>query len=91
MDPQIEELKELIRQNTALTGEVHAMVKSMRRGALISTIMRFAWIGLIVAVSIGTFVYFAPYLQQIQALYDSIQEALQQAQQISSQFQNPNQ
>ncbi len=89
MDPQIEELKALIRQNTELVQETNAIVKSLRRSGRISTVMRFLWVGLIVAFSIVSYVYFAPYLEQIQALYGQIQDAIQEARNIGSQFQNP--
>jgi len=87
MDPQIEELKQLVRENTALTQETNAMVKSLHRASVWGRAVKFIWIGLIVAISIGSFVYLAPYLQQMQAFIESAQEAIQQAQQLGSQFQ----
>ena len=88
-DQQIEELKELVRQNTALTQETHAMVKSMHRTAVWGKVFKFLWIGLLIALSFGAYIYFAPYLEQMMALYQTAQEALQQAQQFGGQFQNP--
>lgn len=87
MDPQIEELKELVRQNTALTRETHAMVKSMHRASVWGRVFKFVWVGFIVATSVASFIYLSPYLKQIGALYDSIQEGLEQARQIGQQFQ----
>lgn len=81
MNPEIEELKQLIRQNTALTQEVHGMVKSLHRASIWSKVLRGVWIAFVVASAIGAFVFLGPYLQQIGALYESIQEALQMAQQ----------
>ena len=89
-DQQIEELKELVRQNTALTQETHAMVKSMHRTAVWGKVFKFLWIGLLIALSFGAYIYFAPYLEQMMTMYESVQQAFDQAQQFGSQFQ-PNQ
>ena len=86
MEP-IEELKELVRQNTALVQETNAMVKAMHRASVWGRVVKFIWLGLIVAISIGSFVYLAPYLQQMQVFIESAQEAIQQAQQLGAQFQ----
>ena len=87
MDPQIEELKELVRQNTALTQETNAIVKSIHRASVWGRVLKFVWIGLIVAVSVGSLVYLAPYLAQMQAFIENAQEAIDQAKQIGSQLQ----
>ena len=89
MDPQIEELKQLVRENTVLTQETHKMVKAMHRASVWGRILKFVWIGLIVAASVGALVYLGPYLQQLQALYGEIQNALQEARELGSQFQTP--
>ena len=87
MDPQIEQLKELIRQNTALTQEVHAMVKSMHRTAVWGRVGKFIWLVVIAAFSVGAFFYLLPYLQEMKELYDTAQQALEQARQFGNQFQ----
>ena len=91
MDPQIEELKELVRQNTAISQETNKIVRSLHRASVWGRVFKFIWIGLIVAVSIGAFVYLGPYIEQFQMLYNQAQDALQQAQQFGNQFQNPGQ
>jgi hypothetical protein len=87
MDPQIEELKQLVRQNTALTQETHAMVKSMHRAAVWGKVGKFLWIGALVALSVGAYVYFAPYIEQMMELYQSAQEAFEQAKQLGGRTQ----
>lgn len=89
MDPQIEQLKELIRQNTALTQETHAMVKSMHRATVWRSVFKFIWIAVVVAASFGLYIYLAPYLQQMMDFYEVLQQAMEQAQQFGGQFQNP--
>ena len=80
MDPQIEELKELIRRNTALAEDTNRIVHKMRRGALLSSIMRLLWWALIIGATVASYLYFAPYLQQITDLYSKAQTTLQQFQ-----------
>ncbi|MDP4020726.1 MAG: hypothetical protein Q8P58_01640 [Candidatus Adlerbacteria bacterium] len=89
MDPQIDELKELVRQNTAISQETNKMVRALHRASVWGRVFRVVWIGLIIAVSIGAFVYLGPYIEQVMALYDSAQQALEQARQLGSQFQQP--
>ena len=86
MDPQIEELKELVRQNIALSQDTNRIVHGMRRSAWIGGTLRLLWIGLIIAASVATYWYLAPYLSQVEGIYSGAQKALQQAQQFTGQF-----
>ena len=85
MDPQIEELKELVRQSTALTQEVLNQVHKMRRGKWISSIVSpIMWI---VISLVFSWIVYALFLQDYIAQF---QEFIEQAQQQLGQFQNPN-
>ncbi len=85
MDPQIEELKELVRQNITLTQENNKMLHSIRRSALVSRLMRLLWIAVIVGASFYSYIYFQPYINQILTLYGDIQGLQQKAQGFLSQ------
>jgi len=88
-DQQIEELKELVRENTALIKETHGMVKSLHRASVWRTTLKFIWIGIIVAISFGAYIYLQPYLEQVMRLYETAASTLEQARQFGSQFQQP--
>lgn len=79
---QIEELKELVRQNTALAKETHAMVKSMRNASRWARLLKLLWIVLIAAISFGAYIYLQPYLENIMQLYTTAQGAVEQARQF---------
>lgn len=79
MDPQIEELKELVRENIAIAKDNNKMLHGLRRGAWMSRLMRVLWIVLIVGASLYSYVYFQPYIDQILGLYNNIQELQQKA------------
>ena len=81
MDKQIEELKELVRRNIALSEETRSMVESMQRSARLSRLVRVLWWGLIFGASGIAYYYFVwPYVEQLQRLYESAQQGGQQAQ-----------
>ena len=87
MDPEINELKELVRQNIALSQETNKIVHKMRNAVRWSGVFKLLWIGALVAFSFGAYVYLAPYLGQLTAFYQSAQEAIDQAKQLGTQFQ----
>jgi len=72
MDPQIEELKQLVRQNIALTQETNKMVHGMRNaGRLKSIFWLVVFLGS-VAISIYSYFFFvAPRIQQITTFYQT--------------------
>ncbi len=70
MDPQIEELKQLMRQNIALTTETNKILRGMRSASRLKSIL---WSSLLL-VSIGASVYsyyyyVAPRIEQIKTFY----------------------
>jgi len=85
-DPQIAQLKELVRQNTAITQETNQMVKSMRNASRMGRVMKIVWIGLIAFASISAYFYFQPYIAQIMDFYNQAQATINQAKQLGSQF-----
>jgi hypothetical protein len=80
-DPDIEQLKELVRQNIALTQETNRMVRGMRNAGRLKS---FAW-WLFVVASIGVsvwsyFTFIAPRIEQIKNIYETNIAPLQGAQ-----------
>ena len=71
-DPQIEQLKELVRQNIALTQETNKMLRGMRSAGRLKS---FFWIIVFLAstaVSLYTYFYFvAPRIEQIKTIYQT--------------------
>ncbi|MDE1924965.1 MAG: hypothetical protein KGH79_02180 [Patescibacteria group bacterium] len=93
MDQQIEELKELVRQNISLSGETNKMLHAMRRGARWRTFFSIVWWLAIFAVSGAAYYYYLqPYLERLIQLYQQFQQGGQHAQsagqQLSSFFGN---
>lgn len=87
MDPETNELKELVRQSIALSQENNKMLHAMRRSSRWSFILRILWWLTIFGVSSAVYYYYlAPYVMQLLNLYQSAQHAIEQAQQVGSQF-----
>jgi uncharacterized membrane protein len=82
MDPQIEEIKELIRHNTALTIETNKMVHGMRRASRFSATLSALWWIIIIGASVGSYFYFLPYIHSLLDLYSAAQQNITHAQQI---------
>ncbi len=72
MDQEIEELKELVRQNTKVVEDTNRAVHGMRRSARWSMVFRVLWWVIILGITAATYAYFAPYLQSVLDLYSSI-------------------
>ena len=92
MDPQIEELKQLVRQNIALTEENNRQIHKIRRGRLISTIVGpLIWITASLGISWAAYLFFfQPYVGKIADFYVSIQQAIDQAKDIKNQLSGGN-
>ncbi len=67
------ELKELVRQNIALSQETNKMLHSMRRSAWISRAIRITWIVLLIGSSLLAYSYLQPYIDQILSIYGNLQ------------------
>ncbi len=87
MDPEIEELKELIRRNIALSEETNKRVAGMQRAARLSRFLGFLWWGAILVISAYTYYYYVmPQVERILELYGSAQGFEDQFAEFFSQF-----
>jgi hypothetical protein len=85
----IEELKELVKRNTAILEDTNRTVHKMRRSALWGRFFQLAWWFAIIAVSGATYyLYLQPYVGQIAELYGQLRESGQQAHSFSAQIQD---
>ncbi len=81
VDQQIEELKELLRRNIALSEETNKAVHSMRNSARLSQVFRVLWWVVVFGGStIAYYYYVQPYVDQLQHLYASAQTGGAEAQ-----------
>ena len=93
MDSQIEELKELMRQNIALAQDTNRTLHKIRRGAVWSRLLSIAWWLIILGTSAAAYYYyFQPHLVELIHLYQQMAKGGTQAQtaqqQLSSFFGN---
>ena len=83
-DQQIEELKELVRRNIALSEETNKLVHSMRRSERLAQIFRILWwVVLFGGSAVAYYYYVQPYIDQLQHLYANAQASGQQAEDFS--------
>jgi hypothetical protein len=67
---EIEELKELIRQQSATIAEMKDTVHKMHRAAVWSRVLSWTWWGAIILITTSVYYYFlGPYIGQIMELY----------------------
>jgi hypothetical protein len=71
-DPQIEELKELVRRNIALAEDTNRILHGMRNASRWSTAFRAVWWLVIAGVTIAAYSYLWPYISQILSLYSKL-------------------
>lgn len=84
-DTEIEQLKELVRQNIALSRDTNRIVHDMRRASRLKSLFWFLIFCLSIGSSIYTYFYFIePRINQIKAVYQKdispLQGLLQNAQ-----------
>jgi hypothetical protein len=71
MDQQIEELKQLVRQNIELTKDTNKIVHGMRNAGRIKSLLMFALLAIGIGLSLYSYFYFvAPRIEQIQSAYE---------------------
>jgi hypothetical protein len=71
-DPQIEELKELVRQNIKLTQDTNNIVHKMRAASRLKSLFWFLILCLSIGSSIYTYFYFVePRINQIKKVYET--------------------
>jgi len=84
VDPDIEELKELVRRNTQLSQETHRMVRSLYRETMWARFWKFAWALVFIGAAIYAYYYAQPYIQKIEQLYTAAQTQLDHIQSLGS-------
>lgn len=78
MDPEIEQLKELVRHNTKLAEDTNKILHSMRRSMRFSRVLRLLWWAALIGISSAAYlIYFQPYVVQIMQAYGNAQNILQ--------------
>jgi hypothetical protein len=81
MEPETNELKELMRQNIALAQDTNKTLHAMRRSARVRGFFSIAWWVLVFALSGAAYYYYLqPYVQKIEDAYAKAQTGAQQAQ-----------
>lgn len=80
-DPQVSELKEIVKRQGVVIDEMNKTLHGMRRSQRWHTFMRVAWWVLIFAVSTGFYYYYVqPYIDTIITAYQNAQHGVQQVQ-----------
>lgn len=78
MDNEIRELKELVRNQTALIEETNHMVKKMRSASRWSFIFTLVWWLSVIGVTGAIyFVFVSPYVEQLMEVWGNAQTILQ--------------
>ena len=73
MDPEIKELKELVRQNTKVAEDTNRVVHKMQRSARWSMVLRMVWWLTLFGITSAIYFYFlAPYLDVLGEYKDTI-------------------
>ena len=73
MDPEINELKALVKQNLAMTEDMGRTLRKMRRAQKWGSFFQTIWWMLIIAVSGATYyLYFQPYVGKLEQLYEQV-------------------
>ena len=89
MDPQIEELKELVRHVSAVSEDTNRTVHKMRRAVRWGRIATILWWLLVLAVSGAAYYYYLqPYVNKLEQFYGNAQHSAQQVQSWEQQVQN---
>ncbi len=79
-DQEIDELKELVRQNIKLTQDTNRVVRDMRRASRLKSLFWFLIFCLSIGSSVYTYFYFIePRINQIKAVYQKDVMPLQSA------------
>lgn len=75
MDQEVEELKELVRQNIAISEDTNRQVHKVRRAARMGQFMQIVWWLIILGASGWAYYYYQPYINQITGLYAQFQSS----------------
>ncbi len=87
MDPEIQELKELVEKNIKMTEDTNRIVHKLRRNIWWGRLWTIVWWALVLGVSSVTYyVYLQPYVDQATRAYGSTKNFEQQVQNFFTQF-----
>ena len=89
MDPDIEEVKEMIKKSLALAQDTNRILHGMRRAARWGRFFKLLWWVAILAVSgIAYYYYLQPYVDKLVQAYTQVQATGQKAQSLEQQVQD---
>ena len=78
VDPEVDELKELVRTNIKLSQDTNRLLHGMRRAAWWGRVFRLLWWVAILGLSGALYFYFfAPYVEKIVQFYSGAQNILE--------------
>lgn len=79
MDEDIDELRELVRKNIAVTEDTNKLVHRMHRSALWGRFFQIVWwLAVLAASGAAYYYYLQPYVQQLENLYGQVEKSGQQ-------------
>lgn len=88
-DPDIEELKEIVKRQGEVIDETNRMIHGMRRGQRWRLLWSILWWAAIIAVSAGTYYYYLqPYVVRLEQAYAGFQQQAHNAQSLEGQIAN---
>src|SRR5579872_6355624 len=88
MDPEIEEIKEMARKTLALAEDTHRMVRAMRRSARLEMVFRLVyWLAIVAVLGASYYFYVAPYVSNLEYLYNRFEQGINQNQASNQQTQ----
>ncbi len=89
VDPVLEEVKELVKKDLAMTQDTNRIVHKMQRAARWGRFFQIVWWVAILAVSGAAYYYYLqPYVDKLQGAYANLQATGQKAQSLETQVQN---
>ncbi len=88
-DPDIEELKNIVKRQGQVIEDTNRMLHGMRRGQRLRTLWSVLWWLAIIGVSAGAYYYYLqPYINTLEQYYANFQHSATQAQSFESQLMN---
>ncbi len=91
MDPEIQELKELVKRQAAKIDDTNRVVHSMRRSSRMRTLLSILWWVAILGLSAASYYYYIqPYVDQFNKAYGNTKNFELQVQNWFAQFGHTN-
>lgn len=85
MDPELAEIKELLRQDIEINKDTNRVVRSMHSAQGWARFFKLLWVVAILVASWYGYLYLQPYIEQIKSLYMSAQQTKDTAAHIEGQ------